>query len=87
MQPIYTRGSLQARSLMNLRHVPSTTPLIALPCFHLLNSKYYYRLFEFLNDALLHMQTDALTLEHLKCFKQSFKIVKPEALKATSFRR
>ena len=39
MQRIYTRVSLQGRSLINSMHAPSTTPLIALPCFHLLNCK------------------------------------------------
>ena len=66
MQRIYTRGSLQGRSLINSMHAPSATPLIALPCFHLLNCKKLLKLFEFLNDTLLHMQPEVLTLEHFK---------------------
>ena len=58
---------LQGRSHIKSMHAPSTTPLIALPCFHVRNCKDYYRLFEFLDDTLLHMQPEVLTLEHLKC--------------------
>ena len=68
-------------------HVPSTTPLIALPCFHLLNAKDYYRLFEFLTDTLAHMQPEVLNIGIFKIFKQRLKILKPDVLKATSFRR
>ena len=33
------KGSLQGRSLISWMHGPSTTPRIALPCFHLRNCK------------------------------------------------
>ena len=39
MHRIYTRGSLLGCSDINSMHYLSTTPLIALPCFHLLNWK------------------------------------------------
>ena len=68
-------------------HVPSTTPLIARPYFHLLIAKDYYRLFEFLTDTLAHMQPEVLNIGIFKIFKQRLKILKPGVLKATSFRR
>ena len=38
-----------------------------------LTVKYYYRLFEFFNDTLLHMQPEVLTLGHLKCLNKILK--------------
>ena len=50
-----------------------TTPLIALPCFHLLDCKRLLQVFKFLNDTLLHMQPEVLTLDHLKCLNKVLK--------------
>ena len=49
MQQIYTQGSLLGRSLISSLHSPSTTPLITLPHFPLLNCKRILQV-EFLND-------------------------------------
>ena len=68
-------------------HVPSPTLLIALPCFHLLNCK---RLLQFVWIPQWHFVTYAtrsINIGTFKMLKQSFKIFKPEVLKATSFRR
>ena len=67
-------------------HSLSITPLITLPYFPLLICKWTLQ-FQFLNETLVYMQLEVWTLEHLKCLKQSFKIFKPEVLKATSFKR
>ena len=80
MKRIYTRESLQGRSFINSLHAPSTTPLIALPCFHLLNCK---RLLQVVGTYA----TRSINIEAFKMFKQSFNIFKPEVLKAASFRR
>ena len=56
------------------------TPLIALPCFHLLNCK---RLLQVVGTYA----TRSISIEAFKMFKQSFNIFKPEVLKAASFRR
>ena len=37
-----------------------------------LTAKEYYRLFEFLNDALVHMQSEVLNIEKFKMFKTKF---------------
>ena len=56
-------------------HSPSTTPLIALPSFHVLNFKQYYRLLEFLDDTLVYMQPEVLNIGTLlKMFKN--KVIK-----------
>ena len=62
MYPIYIRGSLLRRSLISPMHSSSTTPLIALPSFHVLNCKQYYRLLEFLNDTLVYMEPEVLNI-------------------------
>ena len=46
--------------------------------FTYLTEKDYYRLFEFLNDILLHMQPEVLTLEHLKCLNKVLKFLNQE---------
>ena len=51
--------------------------------FTYLTTKDYYRLFEFLNDTLVHMQPEVLNIGTFKMFKQSFQIFKPDVLKAT----
>ena len=87
MQRIYTRRSLQGRSLINSMHAPSTTSLIVLPSFHLL---YYKRLLQLVWIPQWHFVTCAtrsINNGRFKMFKQSFKILKPEVLKAASFRR
>ena len=66
------KGSLQGRSRINSMHTPSTTPLIAFLVFTYLTAKDCYKLFKFLNDTLLHMQPEVLTLEHLKCLRKVF---------------
>ena len=77
MQRIYKRGSLQGRSLINSMHAPSTTSLIALPCFHLLNCK---RLLQVWIDQLYFVTYAArnVNIGTFKMFKQSLKIFKPE---------
>ena len=87
MQRIYTRGSLQGRSLINSMHAPSTTPLIALPCFHLLNCKRLLQVVWIPQWYFVTYATRSINIGTFKMFKQSFKIFKPEVLKATSFRR
>ena len=74
---VYTRLPA-GRSLINLMHSLSTALLITLTHFSLLNYKRILQV-EFLNYTFVHMQ--------LECSKQSFKILKPEVLKATSFKR
>ena len=37
-----------------------------------LTAKEHYRLFEFLNDALVHMQSEVLNIETFKMFKTKF---------------
>ena len=87
MQRIKTRGSLQGRSLINSMHVPSTTPLIAQPCFHLLNCKRLLQAVWIPQWYFVTYATRSINIGTFKMFKQSFKIFKPEVLKATSFRR
>ena len=55
--------------------------------FTYLIAKDYYRLLEFLNDTLGHMQPDIFNIGTFKMLNQSFETLKPEVLKATSFRR
>ena len=43
-----------------------------------------YLLLQFLSDALVHMQPEALNIGTFKMFKNFFLIFKPEVLKATS---
>ena len=57
---------------------PSTTPLIAFLVFTYLTAKDCYKLFKFLNDTLLHMQPEVLTLEHLKCLNKVLKSLNQE---------
>ena len=87
IQWIYTRGSLQGRSLINAMHAPSTTPLIALPCFHLLNCQRLLQVVWIPQWYFVTYGTRSINIGTFKMFKQSFKIFKPEVLKATSFRR
>ena len=87
MQRIYTRGSLQGYSIISWMHAPSTTPLIALPCFHLLNCKGLLQVVWIPQWYFVTYVTRSINIGTFKMFKQSFKIFKPEVLKATSFRR
>ena len=87
MQRIYTRGSLQGRSLINSVHAPSTTPLIALPCFHLLNCKRLLQVVWIPQWYFVTYATRSINIGTFKMLKQGFKIFKPEVLKATSFGR
>ena len=64
MQQIYTRALL-GRSLISSMHSLSTTPLITLPRFLLLNCKRILRV-EFLNDTLVHMQLEVLDIGTFK---------------------
>ena len=70
MQRIYTTESLLGRSLINSKYSLSTT----LRClvFPHLTAKEYYRLFEFLNDTLIHMQAEVLNIQTSKMFKTKF---------------
>ena len=89
MQRIYTstRGSLPGRSLRNSMHTLSTTPLIDLPCFHLLNCKRLLQAVWIPQWYFVAYVTRSINIGTLKMFKQGFKIFKPEVLKARSFRR
>ena len=87
MQRIYTMRSLQGRYLKKSMHAPFFTPLIAPPCFHLLNCK---RLLQFVWIPQWYFLTYAarsINNGTFKMFEQSFKIFKPEVLKTTIFRR
>ena len=75
------------RSLINSMHASSTTPLIALACFHLLNSKWLLQVVWIPQWYFVTYATRSINIGTFKMFKQSFKIFKPEVLKATSFRR
>ena len=61
----FTRGSLLGRSLVSSMHSLSTTPLITLPRFPLLNCKRILRV-EFLNDTLVHTQLEVLDIGTFK---------------------
>ena len=87
MQRIYTRVSLQGRSLINSMHAPSTTPLIALPCFHLLNCKRLLQVVWIPQWYFATYTTRSINIGAFKMLKQGFKIFKPEVLKARSFWR
>ena len=63
------------------------TPLIALPCFHLLNCKRLLQVVWIPQWYFVTYATRSINIGTFKMFKQSFKIFKPEVLKATSFRR
>ena len=52
-------------------HSLSTTPLITLPPFPLLNCKKILQV-EFLNDTLVHIQLEVLNIETFKMFKTKF---------------
>ena len=54
MQRIYTKGFMLTQLLINSKHSFSTTTLIALPCFSLLNYKITLE-FQFLNDILRYI--------------------------------
>ena len=69
MQRNYTKVFLLECSLINSMHSLSTTPLTALSFFPYLTAKEYYRLFEFLNDTLVHMQPEVLNIGTFKMFK------------------
>ena len=63
-------------------HSLSTTPLITLPRFPLLNCKRILQV-EF-NDTLVHIQLETLNIGTFKMFKTVFK---SEVLKAATFKR
>ena len=54
IQLIYTRGFMLIQLFINSKHSFSTTTLIALPCFSLLNCKITLQ-FQFLNDILRYI--------------------------------
>ena len=87
MQQIYTKGFLLDCSLINSMHAPSTTPLIALPCFHLINWKRLLQVVWIPQWYFVTYATRRINIGTFKMFKQIFKIFKPGVLKATSFRR
>ena len=64
-----------------------TTPLIALPCFHLLNWKRLLQIVWIPQWYFVTYATRSINIRTFKVFIQSFKIFKPGVLKATSFRR
>ena len=59
------------RSLINSMHSLSTTPLIMLPRFPLLNCNRILQV-EFLNDTLAHMQLEVLNIGTFEMFKTKF---------------
>ena len=71
---------------MSSMHSLSTTPLITLPHFPLLNFKKMLQV-HFLTDTLVNMQLEVLNIGTFKMFKTKFQNFKPEVLKATSFKR
>ena len=81
MQRTYTRGFLQGRSLISSLHGTSTTPLIALPCFHLLNCQRLLQIVWIPQWYFVTYATRSINIGTFKMFKQSFKIFKPEVLK------
>ena len=87
MQRIYTRRSLQGSFLINLMHAPSTTPLIALPCFHLLNCKRLLQVVWIPQWYFVTYVTRSINIGTFKMFKQCFEFFKPEVFKKRSFRR
>ena len=87
MQRIYTKGSLQGLFFVNSMHVPSTTPLIALTCFHLLNCKRLLQVVWIPPWYFVTYAVRSINIGTIKMFKQGFKIFKPEVLKAANFRR
>ena len=70
MQQIYMRV-LAGRSLINSMHSLSTTPLITLPHFLLLNCKRILQV-ELFNNALIQMQLEVLIIGIFKIFKTKF---------------
>ena len=84
MQRIYTKRP--GGSLINSMHAPSTTPLIVLP-FHLLNCKRLLQVVWIPQWYFVTYATRSINIGTFKIFKQSFKIFKPEVLRATSFGR
>ena len=87
MQRIYTKVSLQGRLLVNSMHAPSTTTLVMLPCFHLLDCKRLLQVVWISQWYFVTYATRCINIGTFKMLKQSFKIFKPEVLKATNFRR
>ena len=85
MQQIYTRRNLQGRSLRKSIHASSTTPLIALPCFQLLNFKRLLQVVLIPQWYFVASATRSNNIGTSKKFKQNFKTFEPEVLKATSF--
>ena len=79
------KGSLQDRSLINSMHAPSTTPRIALSCFHLLKCKILLQVFWTPQWYFVTYATRSIKLEHLKSQKKVLKSLnenfeKPQAL-------
>ena len=70
MQRVYTRLPT-GRSLINSVHSLSTTPLITLTRFFLLNCKRILQV-EFLNYTLVHMELEVLNIGTFKMFKTKF---------------
>ena len=88
MQRIYTRESLRGRSPINSMHAHSTTPLIALPCFHLLNCKTLLEVVWIPQWYFVTYATRIINIGTFKMFKQGFfSIFQSEVLKAASSRR
>ena len=87
MQRTYTRGFLQGRSLISSLHGTSTTPLIALPCFHLLNCQRLLQIVWIPQWYFVTYATRSINFGTFKMLKQGFKIFKSEVLKGLSFRR
>ena len=67
----FKRGSLLELSLINSMYSLSTTPLITLPHFSLLNCKWTLQV-EFLNNTLVYMELEVLKIGIFKIFKTKF---------------
>ena len=81
------KGVPAGRSLINSMHAPSTTPLIALLCFHLLNCNRLLQAVWIPQWYFVTHATRNINIRIFEMFRQGLKIFKPEVLKATSFRR
>ena len=71
-------------SLISAMHSLSTTSLITLPRFPLLNCKRILQL-EFLNDTFIHMQLEVLNIVTFKIFKTKFSNFQTRSFKSGKF--
>ena len=77
----------QESPYVNSMHAPSNTPMIALLCFHLINCKRLLRAAWIPQWYFGTYATRSFKYWNIWNVKQSFKILKPEVLKAMRFTR